>query len=221
MENSSSNVIWHERRLTRDDYLRRNGHGSLVLWFTGLSGSGKSTLAQLVEEELFRRGWYTYLLDGDNVRHGLNGDLGFSQADRQENVRRVGEVSRLFVDAGLVVLTALISPFREDRDRVRALFNPGDFVEVFLECPLTVCEARDTKGLYRRARAGDLPGFTGIDSPYQEPASPELVVPTGEMSVAESVRCILRFLEQHPVSRPAETLVGGQDGCAIPAGGIA
>jgi adenylylsulfate kinase len=218
MDLRSNNVIWHERRLTREDYLRRNGHGSLVLWFTGLSGSGKSTLAQLVEEELFRRGWYTYLLDGDNVRHGLNGDLGFSQADRRENVRRVGEVSRLFVDAGLVVLTALISPFREDRDRVRELFGPDEFVEVFLECPLAVCEARDTKGLYRRARAGDLPGFTGIDSPYQEPVSPELVVPTGKLGVAGSVRCILDFLEKHPASRSALFPLTGQQSSADLAG---
>jgi len=197
METRSSNVTWHERRLTRDDYQRRNGHGSLVLWFTGLSGSGKSTLARLVEEQLFAQGWYTYLLDGDNVRHGLNGDLGFSEADRRENIRRVGEVSRLFVDAGVVVLTALISPYREDRDRVRALFGPADFVEIFLDCPLEVCEQRDPKGLYRRARAGELPEFTGIDSPYEEPLVPEITINTGMHGVEECVVRIISYLRQH------------------------
>jgi len=198
MESHSNNVTWHERRLTREDYQRRNGHGSLVLWFTGLSGSGKSTLAQLVEERLFRQGWYTYLLDGDNVRHGLNGDLGFCAADRRENIRRVGEVSRLFVDAGMVVLTALISPFREDRERVRELFGPAEFVEIFLDCPLEICEQRDPKGLYRRARAGELPEFTGIDSPYEEPVAPELIVNTGEHEIAECVELITEYLFQHP-----------------------
>jgi adenylylsulfate kinase len=197
METRSSNITWHERRLTREDYRRRNGHGSLVLWFTGLSGSGKSTLAQLVEEMLFEQGWYTYLLDGDNLRHGLNGDLGFSQTDRRENIRRAGEVSRLFVDAGVVVLTAFISPYREDRDRVRALFGPSEFIEIHLDCPLGVCEERDPKGLYRRARAGELPDFTGIDSPYQEPLNPELVLDTGTLDITQSVRRITSYLKLH------------------------
>lgn len=198
MEIRSSNVTWHERRLTREDYQRRNGHGSLVLWFTGLSGSGKSTLAHLVEEQLFEQGWYTYLLDGDNLRHGLNGDLGFTQGDRRENIRRIGEVSRLFVDAGVVVLTALISPYREDRDRVRALFGPAEFVEVFLDCPLEICEERDPKGLYRRARAGELPEFTGIDSPYEAPVAPEICLNTGIHDIEECVRRITAYLKQHP-----------------------
>ena len=200
MDMRSSNITWHERRLSRDDYRRRNGHDSLVLWFTGLSGSGKSTLAHLVEEQLFAKGWYTYLLDGDNLRHGLNGDLGFSQPDRSENIRRVGEVSRLFVDAGVVVLTAFISPYRADRDRVRALFGPAEFVEIYLDCPLGVCEERDTKGLYRKARAGLLPDFTGIDSPYQEPLDPELTLDTGALSIAQSVRRITDYLERHPAA---------------------
>jgi adenylylsulfate kinase len=200
MEKRSSNVTWHERRLTVNDYRRRNGHGSLVLWFTGLSGSGKSTLAHHVEELLFRRGWHTYLLDGDNLRHGLNGDLGFTEHDRRENVRRIGEVSRLFVDAGVVVLAALISPYREDRDRVRALFGPAEFVEIYLRCPLGVCEERDPKGLYRKARAGELREFTGIDSPYQEPLNPELILDTGTLEIPESVARITGFLNQHEAS---------------------
>ena len=197
MEKRSSDVTWHERRLTREDYRRRNGHGSLVLWFTGLSGSGKSTLALLVEEMLFGKGWYTYLLDGDNLRHGLNGDLGFSEPDRRENIRRIGEVSRLFVDAGVVVLTAFISPYREDRDRVRALFGPAEFIEIYLSCPLEICEKRDTKGLYRKARAGELPDFTGIDSPYQEPLDPELTLDTGTLDIPESVARIADYLKRH------------------------
>jgi len=212
MEIRSGNITWQERRLSREDYHRRNGHGSLVLWFTGLSGSGKSTLAHLVEELLFEQGWYTYLLDGDNLRHGLNGDLGFSENDRRENIRRIGEVARLFVDAGVVVLAAFISPYREDRDRVRALFGPEDFIEIYLNCPLATCEERDPKGLYKKARAGVLPEFTGIDSPYQEPLAPELTLDTGTMGVRESVRRIARYLKQHvarqegapPVARSGE-----------------
>jgi adenylylsulfate kinase len=198
MKKHSTNVTWQERRLTKEDYQRRNGHRPLVLWFTGLSGSGKSTLAHAVEEQLFEKGWYTYILDGDNIRHGLNGDLGFSEDDRRENIRRIGEVSRLFTDAGLVVLAAFISPFREDRERVRALFEPGEFVEVYVKCPLGICEERDPKGLYRKARAGQLPEFTGIDSPYQEPPRPELVIHTGEMDVPTSVQRVLNFLGVSP-----------------------
>lgn len=196
MKKRSSNVVWHDRKLTKEDYRKRNGHSSMVLWFTGLSGSGKSTLAHRLEERLFSKGWYTYLLDGDNMRHGLNGDLGFSGPDRRENIRRIGEVSRLFTDAGVVVLAAFISPFQEDRDRVRALFEPGEFVEIYVKCPLPTCELRDPKGLYRKARAGELPEFTGIDSPYEEPASPELVVDTANLGVTECVERILQYLGQ-------------------------
>jgi len=190
----SSNVTWFDRRLTKDDYRKRNGHDSVVLWFTGLSGSGKSTLAHLVEERLFEKGWYTYILDGDNVRHGINGDLGFSEADRRENIRRIGEVSKLFTEAGVAVLAAFISPYRQDRDRVRALFEAREFIEIYLKCDLGTCEQRDPKGLYRRARAGELPDFTGIDSPYEEPPDPELVIDTGKMNIADSVKAILRYL---------------------------
>lgn len=190
------NLTQYERRLTRADYHRRNGHGSALLWFTGLSGSGKSTLAHLVEERLFESGWYTYVLDADNLRAGLNGDLGFSAAERRENIRRVGEVARLFSDAGVVVLAALISPFREDRDRVRALFGPQEFFEIYVKCPLTICETRDPKGLYRRARAGEIPDFTGIDSPYEEPELPELVLATNELCVDDCVSQVLQLLPE-------------------------
>lgn len=196
MQKCSSNIIRYERRLTKDDYRKRNGHNPAVLWFTGLSGSGKSTLAHLVEERLFSKGWYTYLLDGDNVRQGLNGDLGFSPADRRENIRRIGEVAKLFTEAGVLVLAACISPFFEDRDRVRALFEPREFIEVYVKCALDTCELRDPKGLYRKARAGELPDFTGIDSPYQEPCRPELVVDTDRMDISDSVQSILAYLEK-------------------------
>lgn len=196
MKKKSSNIRWEHRKLSREDYLKRNGHPSMVLWFTGLSGAGKSTLAQRVEEMLFEKGWYTYILDGDNVRHGLNSDLGFSEYDRRENIRRVGEVAKLFTDAGVVVLAAFISPYREDRDRVRALFDPGDFIEIHVKCELDVCERRDPKGLYRKSRAGELPEFTGIDSPYEEPLAPELVVDTARLDIQQSVALILDHLER-------------------------
>jgi adenylylsulfate kinase len=190
----STNVTWENRRLTKEDYRRRNGHESMLLWFTGLSGSGKSTLAHQVEEKLFEKGCYTYILDGDNVRHGLNGDLGFTETDRRENIRRIGEVAKLFIDAGVVVLAAFISPYREDRDRVRELFETQEFIEIHVRCDLDICEQRDPKGLYRKARAGTLPDFTGIDSPYEEPTAPELTVDTGKLGVTDSVNTILRYL---------------------------
>ncbi len=190
-----THIRWHERLVSREDYQRRNRHPSMVLWFTGLSGSGKSTISHAVERQLFDRGWYTYLLDGDNVRHGLNQDLGFSAADRRENIRRIGEVAKLFVDAGLLVLTAFISPFRDDRERVRALFQPGEFVEIHVKCDLATCERRDPKGLYRKARAGEIPDFTGISSPYEEPDNPELVLDTARWSVDECVSHVVRYVE--------------------------
>lgn len=191
---NTDDLMPYPRRLTMKHYRARNGHPPMVLWFTGLSGSGKSTLAHLVEEALFAKGCYTYLLDADNLRSGLNRDLGFSEPERRENIRRVGEVARLFTDAGLVVLAAFISPFREDRDRVRSLFQPEEFVEIYVKCTLDVCEIRDPKGLYRKARKGMIPDFTGIDSPYEEPASPELVVDTATLGIAESVSGIMSHL---------------------------
>jgi len=189
-----NNLTRYERRLTKEHYRKRNGHGPAVLWFTGLSGSGKSTLAHLVEERLFNVGWYTYVLDADNIRAGLNNDLGFSEAARRENIRRIGEVARLFTDAGVVVLAAFISPFREDRSRVRALFEPHEFMEIYVKCALTACEARDPKGLYRKARAGEIPDFTGIGSPYEEPHDPELIIDTGQLDITQSVSRILSYL---------------------------
>ncbi len=174
------NVYWQSTHVSRTDRERLAGHRGAVLWFTGYSGAGKSTLATAVEARLHAAGVHTYVLDGDNIRHGLCADLDFSDAGRKENIRRIGEVSKLFVDAGVVVLTAFISPFREDRASVRALLADGDFFEVFCDCTLDVCESRDVKGLYKRARAGDIPDFTGIHSPYEVPESPEIRVNTGE-----------------------------------------
>ncbi len=177
-----NNVFWHHTTVRPEDREKLNGHRGLCLWFTGLSGSGKSTLANLVEAELLRVGIHTYLLDGDNIRHGLNAGLGFSAEDRRENIRRIGEVAKLFVDAGIVVLTAFISPFREDRQRVRELLPPGRFVESFVDCDPETCEARDPKGLYRKARAGEIADFTGISSPYEPPEAPEIKLFNGKGS---------------------------------------
>ncbi|WP_029684471.1 adenylyl-sulfate kinase [Tatumella saanichensis] len=174
MASHDENVVWHAHSITRDDRQQRQGHRGGVIWFTGLSGSGKSTLADEVEQRLFQQGVSTFLLDGDNVRHGLCRDLGFSDADRKENIRRVGEVAKLMADAGLLVLTAFISPHRSERQMVRELLEPGQFIEVFVDTPLAVCEARDPKGLYRKARAGELTNFTGIDAVYEAPEQPEL-----------------------------------------------
>jgi adenylylsulfate kinase len=212
VKKQSSNVTWEARRLSKDDYRRRNGHNSMVLWFTGLSGSGKSTLAHQLEERLFQKGRYTYILDGDNVRHGLNGDLGFSEADRRENIRRIGEVSKLFVDAGVIVLAAFISPFRVDREQVRALFEPAEFVEIHVRCDLQICEQRDPKGLYRKARSGKLPDFTGIDSPYEEPEHPELVIDTGKLDIATSIDLILDYLDRQGSSRATATTAAPEVG---------
>ena len=198
------NIVPHSRTLTKADYSCRNGHRPLVVWFTGLSGSGKSTLAHAAEEALFVKGCYTYILDGDNMRHGLNSDLGFSEEDRRENIRRIGEVAKLFVDAGIIVLAAFISPYREDRDRVRALFEPAEFIEVYVKCDLGTCESRDPKGLYRKARAGLLPQFTGIDSPYEEPQSPEMAIDTSRLTVEESVAAVVAFIERR------QTMDGGR-----------
>ncbi|MCR9090385.1 adenylyl-sulfate kinase [Algiphilus sp.] len=190
----SSNVVWHMHQVTHEDRVRQMGQKPCILWFTGLSGSGKSTLANALEGELFRFGHHSYLLDGDNVRHGLNKDLGFSDADRVENIRRIGEVAKLFVDAGMIVLTAFISPFRSDRDLVRHLVGDGQFIEVHVKAPLEVCESRDPKGLYRKARAGEIKHFTGIDSPYEAPERPEIVIDTGADDLETCTGQLLDFL---------------------------
>ncbi len=199
----SKHITWSHTDISREDRQVRNGHRSAVLWLTGLSGSGKSTLSRLVDAELFARGCQTYVLDGDNVRHGLNSDLGFSPEDRNENIRRIGEVAKLMMDAGAITLTAFISPYRADRDRNRAIVDEGDFIEIYCKCSLEECERRDPKGLYKKARAGEIPEFTGISAPYEEPLSPELVVETDRLSLEESVAAILTHLEQRGVLQPA------------------
>ena len=175
------------------------GNGSAVIWLTGLSGSGKTSIAHGVEHALQKKGVHSYVLDGDNVRQGLCSDLGFSDGDREENIRRIGELARLFVDAGLVVITAFISPFRRDRDRARALFGEGDFFEVYLKCDLATCEERDPKGLYKKARAGEIEDFTGISSPYEEPLEPELTLDTADLSLEEAVERVMALLEANGV----------------------
>lgn len=191
----STNTVWHQPTVTRARRERQNGHRSTIIWFTGLSGSGKSTLAHAVEEALHNRGAKTFVCDGDNVRHGLCGDLGFSEEDRTENIRRVGQMAKLFVESGVIVLTAFISPFQVDRRRVRLMVdNDDDFLEVYCKCPLEVCENRDVKGLYQRARKGEISDFTGISSPYEEPELAELVVYTDQNSLEECVDQVLQML---------------------------
>ncbi len=194
----SKNIVWHESGVTREMREKLNGHRSVVLWFTGLSGSGKSTLAHAVEESLYGMGIRSYVLDGDNVRHGLCGDLGFSDVARRENIRRIGEASKLFVDAGIVVLTAFISPFHSDRQQVRKLLGE-DFIEIYCNSSLEVCESRDVKGLYQRARAGEIKNFTGISSPYEVPDAAEIVVNTGTCDLQASVQCVIDYLTCHRV----------------------
>jgi len=178
-QNISPNVVWHHATVTRSRRELQNGHRGAIFWFTGLSGAGKSTLAHAVEEALHQFGCRTFVLDGDNVRHGLCSDLGFSSKDRIENIRRIGEMAKLFMEAGIIVLTAFISPFRDDRDRVRGMVEQGDFIEIFCDSSIEVCERRDVKGMYEKARAGQIAEFTGISSPYEVPLNPELLVSTG------------------------------------------
>ena len=193
----SSNIIYHQATVTRKRRNKLNEHRSVVLWFTGLSGSGKSTLAHALEEKLFQKGCRTFVLDGDNVRYGLNSNLDFSESDRTENIRRISEVSKLMLESGLIVMTAFISPFNRDRNEARKLISNDDFIEVYCKASLDVCEARDVKGLYKRARAGEIKNYTGIDSPYEEPENPELTINTNDETLDNSVSKILSFLEQN------------------------
>ncbi|MUG73957.1 adenylyl-sulfate kinase [Paenibacillus validus] len=195
MTSDSRNITWHQAVIGKADRHQLNQHGSCVLWLTGLSGSGKSSLAVSLERELFARNIRSYVLDCDNIRHGLNKNLGFSVEDRKENIRRIGEVAKLFVDAGLFTITAFISPFQEDRDMVRKLFNQDEFIEIHVSCSLEECEKRDPKGLYKKARNGEIKDFTGISSPYEVPANPELVIETDKLSIQESVDKIVEFLQ--------------------------
>jgi adenylylsulfate kinase len=206
MEHKEANLTEHRPRITRIDRERLNGHRSFILWFTGLSGSGKSTIAHRLEERLFDNGVRTYVLDGDNVRTGLNKDLGFSAEDREENIRRIGQVAKLFVDAGLVALTAFISPYKKDRAAVRSLVGSDEFVEIYVKCPLEICEQRDVKGLYEKARRGVVKQFTGIDDPYEEPENPEIILETDKVNLEQCVEEILNFLEaKRLVSRVSRT----------------
>lgn len=196
----STNTTWHHATVTRERRELQNGHRGVILWFTGLSGSGKSTLAHALEEELHQRGCHTFVCDGDNVRHGLCGDLGFSASDRAENIRRIGHLAKLLVEGGVVALTAFISPFRADRQWVRSIVDePQDFIEIFCDCPLDICEQRDNKGLYQRARNGEIANFTGISSPYETPQNADLIIKTAQHSVAQCVQQILTLLETRGV----------------------
>ena len=195
MENTDQFIVWHKPTVSRQMREATNQHPSYILWFTGLSGAGKSTLAHFIEQQLHNKGCKTYVLDGDNVRHGLSADLGFSIEDRHENIRRVGETSKLLIEAGVISLTAFISPLREDRNKVRALVGEGDFIEIYCDARLEVCESRDVKGLYQKARAGLISDFTGISSPYEAPLNPELVIKTGEISLEECAKVVLDYLK--------------------------
>ncbi|MBI3044571.1 MAG: adenylyl-sulfate kinase [Betaproteobacteria bacterium] len=197
----SPDVVWHHATVTRERREKLQGHRGVVLWFTGLPSSGKSTIAHAVEERLHQTRCRTIVLDGDNIRHGLCGDLGFSAHDREENIRRIGEVAKLFVEGGTVVLTAFVSPFRRDRERARGLLLHGDFLEIHCRCPVEVCEQRDPKGHYQRAKEGQLKDFTGVSAPYEEPSDPELALDTARLSIEESVEKMLTLLRDRGVIR--------------------
>ena len=193
----TKHITWHESEVTKAQRQTRNGHQSVLIWFTGLSGSGKSTVSVALEKALFEAGKQTYRLDGDNVRHGLNKNLGFSPEDRQENIRRIGEVGKLMVDSGAITVTAFISPYKQDRDNVRQLFEEQEFIEVYTQCSIETCEQRDPKGLYKKARTGEIPEFTGISAPYEPPENPEIIIDTEDNSVEASVNQILNYLKEH------------------------
>lgn len=193
-DQKATNIIWHQSEVNqaaREELLKQKG---VVIWFTGLSGSGKSTIANQVANGLHQLGKLTYVLDGDNIRHGLNKNLGFSPEDREENIRRIGEVAKLFADAGIIATTAFISPYRKDRDKAREILEDGRFIEVFVDCPLEVCESRDPKGLYKKARAGEIKEFTGIDAPYEVPENAEIVINTNDLDLAASTQKVIDYL---------------------------
>ncbi len=196
-EQKATNITWHEHHVSKHERWKLMGHRGAVLWFTGLSGSGKSTVANTVDHKLHAMGKHSYVLDGDNIRHGLNKNLGFSPEDRAENIRRIGEVAKLFCDAGLLTLTAFISPYRADRDKVRRLLEPGEFIEIYMNTSLETCEKRDPKGLYKKARAGEIKGFTGIDDPYEPPENPEIVLDGDNKGVDELADQVIEYLEKH------------------------
>ena len=195
-EISKNNIKWHEISIDRRKLEKMHGHKGMVLWFTGLSGSGKSTLANALNEALHLKGISTYVLDGDNIRHGLCKDLGFSDNDREENIRRIGEVANLFMNAGIVAITAFVSPFKADRDKARSIIGNNDFIEIYCAASLSVCEKRDTKGLYKKARLGEIKEFTGISSPYEIPENPEITIDTGNIGLTDSVEQIINYLDR-------------------------
>ena len=198
-EQKATNITWHKSLVSKQDREKLLGQKGVVIWFTGLPSSGKSTIAHAVEEELYRRGHLCYVLDGDNIRHGLNKNLGFSPEDREENIRRIGEVARLFAQAGLITMTAFISPYRKDRDKARRLLEDGEFIEVFVKVSLKEAEQRDPKGLYKKARAGEIKEFTGISAPYEEPLNPELVIDTDQLDPAQSKDMVIQYLEDKKI----------------------
>ena len=198
-QSKSVNTVWHNATVNRERREQQNGHRSVLVWFTGLSGAGKSTIAHSVEEQLHQFGCRTFVFDGDNVRHGLCGDLGFSVDDRHENIRRISEMAKLFINAGVISLTAFISPLRADRKRVRELVGDRDFIEVYCDCPIEVCEQRDVKGLYQKARRGEIKEFTGISSPYEPPENPDIVLQTGDETLDESVGKVMELLRRRGV----------------------
>lgn len=202
MNMQSSHAVWHHATVTRELRKQQNGHASVILWFTGLSGAGKSTLAHAVEARLYRLGCRTFVLDGDNVRHGLCGDLGFTDRDRRENIRRIAELAKLMLEAGTIALTAFISPFRAERNLARNLVPYGDFIEIYCNCDLAICEARDAKGLYKKARQGKIQHFTGISSPYETPENPELIVDTGGQSLEDCVDQVMALLLERGIVNP-------------------
>ena len=195
----ATNTVWHRATVTRQRREQKNAHKSVVLWFTGLSGSGKSTLAHAVEEQLYQIGLNTFVLDGDNVRHGLCADLGFSNQDRKENIRRIGETAKLLLEAGVISLTAFISPFKAERAIAKNLMPPGDFIEIYCYCPLAVCEQRDVKGLYKKARLGEIKDFTGISSPYEAPDDPDLRLDTHQLTLEQSVQQVIALLHSRNI----------------------
>ncbi len=192
----STNIVWHEASVTKEERRKKNGHSSFILWFTGLSASGKSSVANAFAHKLFEDGKQAFVLDGDNVRHGLNSDLGFDEVSRKENIRRIGEVAKLFVEGGQIVLTAFISPYREDRQVVRSLVAEGEFIEVFVQCSVEACEKRDPKGLYKKARNNEIPNFTGISAPYEEPVNPEIILNTEKYTIEECAQQLQHFLSE-------------------------
>ena len=194
-EQKATNIKWHHGKITKDDRTKLLNQKGATIWLTGLSGSGKSTIAVELEHALIENKHQAYILDGDNIRHGLNKNLGFSPEDRTENIRRIGEVAKLFTEANIITIAAFVSPYREDRDNVRKLLGHGEFVEIYVKCSIEVCETRDTKGLYKKARAGEVKDFTGISAPYEEPLNPELTIDSSMLSVEESTRSILNYLE--------------------------